>query len=129
MYGQSWEDTAMLTLDFPSGVFATLDSSWSRPKTYKTWGDVTIKVTGDAGVIEMDMFSQNMDVFTDQGHGLAGFGSDLDASMVAAFIKSLQKDEEPPVTAWDGLQAARVALAGYASVKAGSPVHPCSDPL
>jgi predicted dehydrogenase len=129
MYSQSWEDTAMLTLEFPSGIFATLDSSWSRPQKYKTWGDVTMKVVGEAGVIEMDMFGQAFDLYTPEGHSLAGFGSDMDASMVGAFLRAIQDDTEPPVTGWDGLQAARVALAGYESVKAGTPVHPCSDPL
>lgn len=36
MHGQEWDDTAMLTLEFPGGLFATLDSSWSRSKSYKT---------------------------------------------------------------------------------------------
>lgn len=53
--GATWEDSAMLTLDYPSGVFATLDSSWSRPRSFYTWGDVTMKIVGEEGVIELDM--------------------------------------------------------------------------
>lgn len=125
MYGQDWEDTAMLTLTFASGVVATLDSSWSRPKSYKTWGDVTMNVVGDKGTIELDMFNQQFDVYGEgaKSHTIASFGSDLDYALVSAFVDSIVRGTEPPVTGFDGLQAARVALAGYESAKKGQPVH------
>lgn len=125
MYGQSWEDTAMLTLTFENGVVATLDSSWSRPKSYKTWGDVTMNVVGDKGTIELDMFNQQFDVYGDgaKSHTVASFGSDLDYALVASFVDAVVNDKAPSVTGFDGLQAARVALAGYESAKKGQPVH------
>jgi len=125
MYGQDWEDTAMLTLTFANGVVATLDSSWSRPKSYKTWGDVTMNVVGDKGTIELDMFNQQFDVYGEgaKSHTIASFGSDLDYALVSAFVDSIVRGTEPPVTGYDGLQAARVALAGYESAKKGQPVH------
>ena len=124
MYDEKWEDTAMLTLEFASGIFATLDSSWSRPKSYKTWGDVTMNVVGEAGVLELDLFAQQFDVYTagKATHTVAGFGSDLDGALVAAFVDCIVKDTAPPVTGFDGLQAARVALAGYESARRGAPV-------
>lgn len=122
MYGKDWEDTAMLTLDFPSGVFATLDSSWSRPQSYKTWGDVMMNVVGENGVIEMNMFAQSIDVYSEDKHSAAGYGSNIDHSMVAAFVDSVANNTAPPITGWDGVQAARVALGGYESVMKGEPV-------
>lgn len=129
MYGQSWEDTAMLTIQFPNGVFATLDSSWSRPSSYKTWGGVTMNVVGDEGVIEMDMFNQTIDRFSNETntHTLSGYGSDADSAMVDAFLNCVIEDDAPPVSGWDGLQAARVALAGYESVRKGKPILVSSD--
>jgi len=117
MYGKDWDDTAMLTLEYPSGIFATLDSSWSRPTSYKTWGDVTINVVGENGVIEIDLFGQAFDHYAnDNGkHGLAGYGSDIDAGLVDDFIRFAKGEIEGPVTAMDGLAAVRVALAGYRS--------------
>ena len=115
MYGESWEDTAMLTLEFENGVFATLDSSWSRPKGFKTWGDVTMIIVGDQGVIELDMFGQGLDIYQEK-HKTAGWGSDLDEPLVADFMNCIKNDTAPPITGIDGLQAARVAIAGYASV-------------
>jgi predicted dehydrogenase len=124
MYGENWDDTAMLTLEFPSGVFATLDSSWSRPQSFKTWGDVTMSVTGDKGVIELDMFGCGLDHYHEGPvtHSLAGYGTNLDAAMIAGFVDACLNDTDVPVTLKDGLQASRVALAGYRSARLGQPV-------
>lgn len=125
MYGKDWEDTAMLTLEFPGGLFATLDSSWSRPSSYKTWGDVTMNVVGEKGAIEMDMFGQSVDVYTneDNRHNLFGYGSNLDSLLVDAFFDCLD-GAEAVVSGFDGLQAARIALAGYESARTRRPVAP-----
>lgn len=123
VYGKDWEDTAMLTLEFPSGVFATLDSSWSRPQNYRTWGDVTMNVVGENGTIEMNMFGTEIQVSTlSTGHQSHGWGSDADALMVDEFVRACLEDREPLVTGLDGLQAARVAMAGYQSAAAKEPV-------
>lgn len=125
MYGKDWEDTAMLTIEFPSGVFATLDSSWSRPASFKTWGDVTMTVVGDRGLIEVDLFNQSWDVYrnsSNPSHNLGFFGSDTDSLLVADFMRAIVEDREPTVTGHDGLQAAKWALAGYHSVQEGQPV-------
>jgi predicted dehydrogenase len=112
----------MVTIEFPNGVFATLDSSWSRPQNYKTWGDVTMNVVGDAGVVEMDMFGQAVETYgKSSGYAAAGFGADLDALLVDEFVTACLADRAPEVTCFDGAQAARVALAGYASVVSGQP--------
>jgi predicted dehydrogenase len=124
IHGQEWEDTAMLTLEYASGIFATLDSSWSRPKSYHTWGDVTMNVVGDAGIIELDMFGPAVDLYADEGarHTSQGYGSDLDALLIDAFLRSILDGTPTPVSVEDGLLAARVALAGYRSAEAGEPV-------
>ena len=124
MYGQEWDDTAMLTIDFPSGIFATLDSSWSRPQSYKTWGDVTMNVVGDSGVIELNMFGQEIDRYNDSKvtHTVGGYGSNLDAAMVDDFVRICIDDRPSPITANDGIQAARVAIGGYQSARSGQPV-------
>jgi predicted dehydrogenase len=124
IHGEMWEDTAMLTLEFPSGVFATLDSSWSRPKSFRTWGDVTMQVVGDAALIEVDMFGQEVQVWSDEamGHCVAWYGSSLDGALVDAFVRAALDGTEPPVTGEDGLAAARVAFAGYESARSGEAV-------
>lgn len=115
MHGQEWEDTAHLTLDFPSGVFATLDSSWSRHANYKAWGDVTLRVTGEKGVIEADLFGQGL-MQTQDNVRLLGTGSDLDGLMIDEFLSAVKERRKPMVTAEDGLRASRIALEAYESV-------------
>lgn len=124
MHGKAWDDTAMVTIEFGSGVFATLDSSWSRPTSYKTWGDVTMNVIGEKGVMELDMFGPAVDVYSNEGrsHSVAGYASDMDALMVNDFIRCVLDDTESPIGLHDGLQAARVAIRGYESAKSGQPV-------
>ncbi|HRI44053.1 MAG TPA: Gfo/Idh/MocA family oxidoreductase [Fimbriimonadaceae bacterium] len=124
MYARAWEDVAMLTLEYDDGFFATLDSSWSRPKSYKTWGDVTMNAVFENAVIELDLFNPHIDVFRDETmrHTLAGYGSDLDRLLVADFVRCVVEDLPPPVTGEDGLAAARVAFAGYRSAERGEPV-------
>jgi predicted dehydrogenase len=119
IYGQEWEDTAMVTMKFPSGVFATLDSSWSRPAGYKTWGDVTMNVVGEKGVLELDMFGTEIQKYSNEGksHVAMSFGSNLDALLVDEFLSAINGHRDPCVTGRDGLEAAKVAFAGYASLE------------
>lgn len=117
IYHEKWEDTAVLLLNYPSGVFVTLDSSWSNPQNYKTWGDVTMRVVGTDGVIELDMFGQEIDTYrADKRYGVTSFTSHLDKEMVLEFLRSITEQRTPRVTGADGLAATRVALMGYESL-------------
>lgn len=120
MYRKSWDDTAMLHVEFENGVFTTIDASWSRPKSYKTWGDVKMNIVGEKGVIEIDLFSQAFDLYR-ENHGLAGFGTSADRILVDSFIASLSG---APIVATmeDGLRASSIAIAGYESAKSNEPI-------
>lgn len=118
-----FEDTGFLALTFENGVFATLDSSWSRPKTFPTWGDVTLGVTGTRGVIDIDLFGQEMTLYDDRNSRVAyeGWGSNIDQAMVAAFVRAVRAGEPVPVTGEDGLRTVEVVDAAYRSVATGQP--------
>ena len=124
-YHQDWEDTGFLTINYDGGVFATLDTSWSRPKTFPTWGDVTMQVVGTGGVLDMDMFAQNL-VHYDDSAGRTGWshwGSGMDAGLVADFLRLTAGEAAPDLaTGEDGLRALAVALAAYRSAGTGQPV-------
>jgi predicted dehydrogenase len=120
MYSQEWDDTAMLHIKFANGVFASLDASWSRPKGYKTWGDVKMNVVGEKGVIELDLFAQAFDVYTDH-HWLAGYGSGLDDLLIEDFITGIHAGKAP-ISVEDGIAASKIAIAGYESAKTGQPI-------
>ncbi len=122
MYGGESDDTAKLTISFPGGIFAALDSSWSRPQSFKTWGDVTMRVIGSTGTIDADLFNSGLETYGKDGCTLLGVGADLDKLMVEEFLTAINEDRTPCVTIDDGLKASRVAIAGYESVKTGQPV-------
>ena len=62
------DDAAILTLEleggsFADGAFATIDPSWSRGEGYPTWGDVTLRISGTSGVLDVDPFAQPLRTF------------------------------------------------------------------
>lgn len=125
MFGKDFDDTGLLTIEFSNGMFATLDASWSRPKSYATWGNVKMDVTGDAGVASMDMFAQKIDAFYDKpmSYKYDYWGDNIDLGLVASFARAIGEDTPVEVTGEDGAKALAVALAAYESAKTGKPVE------
>ncbi len=121
----TYDDTGFLTIGYEGGVFATLDTSWSRPKTYPTWGDVTLQVVGTQGVLDLDLFAQSLTHYDDRSGQVAWpyWGSGTDDGLVADFVRLVLGEEAPDLaTGEDGLRALEVALAAYRSAEAGQPV-------
>ncbi|MBC8101980.1 MAG: Gfo/Idh/MocA family oxidoreductase [Cytophagales bacterium] len=118
-----FDDTGFLALNFESGIFGTLDASWSRPASFPTWGDVTLGVTGTKGVLEMNLFAQESVLYSDKTGGVTyqGWGSDIDYGMVAAFVEAVESGSPVPITGIDGLRAVEVVEAAYASAKTNQP--------
>ena len=124
MNHQNYEDVVFLTMEFEDGIFATLDSSWSRCKSYPTWGDVTLAVVGDKGVMNLDMFAQNLIHYSDRSGKTAWkhWGKNIDMEMMKAFVHTVKTGEKPPISGIDGLRAVEVVQAAYRSVEAGEPI-------
>jgi UDP-N-acetylglucosamine 3-dehydrogenase len=119
MYHQSWEDSGFLTITYANGTFATLDSSWSRPKkSFSTWGDVTMEIVATGGVVQVDMFAQAMNHYSEKNssHRMVGWGSDIDTGLITDFIAA-SRGERPSrlASGIDGLKALEVAIAAYES--------------
>jgi UDP-N-acetylglucosamine 3-dehydrogenase len=124
LYGQTWDDSGLLTMEWADGAFATLDCSWSRPKSFPTWGDVTLKVVGERGNAEADLFGQHVTRYPAQAEPprWQNWGSNLDALMIEDFLRAVRGDRAPRSSGEDGLAALRVALAAYASAEQSQPV-------
>lgn len=120
-----FDDTGFLTITYDGGAFATIDTSWSRPKSFPTWGDVTLQIMGSGGVADIDLFAQAVTHFDDARPAVewAGWGSNIDKLMVLDFLR-LCRGEEPTAlaTGEDGLRALEVALAAYRSAEVKGPV-------
>jgi predicted dehydrogenase len=123
------DDCGLLMLEFENGVFASHDPSWSRCKTYPTWGDVTMEIVGTNGVIELDAFKQNFTVYSDSDQKVSQeyWGYSYDVELVADFINCIKEDRDPSISGYDGLKAMEVALAAYESTKLKKPFRIKND--
>jgi len=118
------EDTGLLSIIFENGIFATIDASWSRPKSFPIWGDVNIEMVTEKGVVEMEVFSQTMELYNDKSMSASwiDWGANMDLLMIQNFISSIKNGKPVEVTGYDGLKAMEVALAAYRSLELKEPV-------
>jgi myo-inositol 2-dehydrogenase/D-chiro-inositol 1-dehydrogenase len=121
---EEFDDVAFLSMSFRRGVFGTLDASWSRPKSFPTWGDVTLELVTEKGTLSMDMFAQNLVLYSDATNSVSwhNWGGNMDDGLVAAFVAAIAEGSPVPISGEDGLRAAEVALAAYRSAEQQSPV-------
>ncbi|WP_457637662.1 Gfo/Idh/MocA family protein [Oceanithermus sp.] len=122
-------DTAgLLLLRMQNGIPASIDASWSRPSHYPRWGHVRMEVVGSKGTALLDAFAGHLHVWRKgsarRAYEWVGYHPDPNQGMMEAFVDSLRREVEPPVSWRDGFEAMRVALAAYASAEQGEPVVP-----
>lgn len=115
----------LVTLRLASGAGATLDCSWSRPRTYPRWGHLRLDVIGTRGLQSLDAFAESLAVTGAAGRHWVGYGTDLNALMLEDFL-NLCTGERPSLGAdWNaGYEALRVVLAAYESQARGRAVGP-----
>jgi predicted dehydrogenase len=128
--GLPTDDVGLLLLGLDGGISASLDASWSRARTWPIWGGVTMDVIGDRGVLSLNAFNQNVQLFDDRagGYSLVPFAESGDPPLVRGFVDAIRNDTAPPVTGEDGLRALEVALCAYESARRREPVA-CPDCL
>lgn len=122
------DDTAIVTLDLEGGpvadgAFATIDPSWSRGDGYPTWGDVTLRIAGTSGVLDVDPFAQPLRTF-DHMKGTPSWsyvGEDMNALMLADFVRGVTEGEPSGASGLDGLRTLEIVLAAYHSGKDHEP--------
>jgi len=114
------ERTAGLVLDYPDGVYATIDPSWARPESYPTWGGLSLSVVGRRGTGSARPFARRVDAWLLPPRWLRDV-DDLDAAMLADFVRAVRSGGVPRATGMDGLAALRVVRAAQASLRSGRP--------
>lgn len=124
IWGVPIDDCGLLSLELEGGIIMTQDPSWSRPRTYPTWGNVTLELVGTEGVIYLDAFAENFLIYNDQKEKVSRetYGEDMDFKLIQDFIEMVEQDREPSITGYDGLKALEVALAAYQSAQTNQPV-------
>jgi len=124
-YNLEVEDAGLLSLTFEDGVYATLDTSWSRPKeSYPSWGDVVLDFTGTLGMLHIDLSSQNILLFNNDEvrAKLVGWGDNLDFLLLEDWIKAIREKRQPICSGLDGLKALEVTVGAYESIRLKRPV-------
>jgi predicted dehydrogenase len=117
------ETSGVVMLDFPGGVFASVDCSWNRPLDYPTWGGIGLSVVGDRGTVEVDPMRQRLTRFGGgDTFGWIPWGVDINQLMIEEFLAAVRERREPAVTGREGLVATTVALAALESAAAGTPI-------
>ncbi|HBZ82726.1 MULTISPECIES: Gfo/Idh/MocA family protein [Brevibacillus] len=111
------EDCGMVSLVLESGVIVGIDPSWSRPKTFPTWGDVTMRIVGTQGTVEVDVFRQHLLHYNDQAGKLnqLPWAVDMDARLIADFVQAVKEKRAPSISGLDGLRTLEVVKAAYES--------------
>ncbi|PAV31211.1 dehydrogenase [Virgibacillus profundi] len=109
------EDAGLVTLELESGVIVSIDPSWSRPKTFPTWGDVTMEIVGTEGTIAVDAYKQHSLLYNDTDGKIQQmpWAEDMDAGLVNDFIDCVKNDRKPFISGTDGLRTLEVVKAAY----------------
>ncbi len=118
------DDLGSLNLEMEGGIQVSHLASWSRPKSYPTWGDVTLEIICEGGVINVDAFNQKITIFDDKARCVswAGWGDNPDLGLIRDFVDAVRDRREPPVTGMDGLRATEVTAAAYKAFRTGKVV-------
>ncbi|QGH36625.1 gfo/Idh/MocA family oxidoreductase [Gracilibacillus salitolerans] len=118
------EDCGQVILEFASGIVVTIDPSWSRPKTFPIWGDVTLEFFGDQGTCNVDAFKEHTLLFNDRDNKLEHlvWSDDMDERLIKDFLHCVTESRPPFITGEDGLRTLEVVKAAYQSNQQKRPI-------
>ncbi|KKI89033.1 dehydrogenase [Bacillus sp. SA1-12] len=116
-YDLDVEDCGIVTIELESGVVVTIDPSWSRPKTFPTWGDVTMEIIGTKGNLSVDVFKQHSLHYDDAQNKIVQlpWAEDMDQGLIHDFISCVKEERTPSITGEDGLRTLEVVKGAYES--------------
>lgn len=115
------DDLGCLHLEMEGGIRVSHVASWSRPKSFPTWGDVTLELVTAKGVIRVDGFNQNVNLYSDKAMKAQWvyWGSNPDLGLIADFAEAVDERRPPAITGIDGLRAVEVTVAACKSARTG----------
>jgi predicted dehydrogenase len=115
------DDVGSLHLETEDGIIVSHIASWNRPPSFPTWGDVTLEIVCENGVVSVDAFNQKVNVYNNDRMKAewAYWGSNPDLGLVQDFVEAVDAKRDPSVTGIDGLRAVEVTVAALKSVQSG----------
>jgi len=63
--GIGTDDVGVLHLEMEGGIKVSHIASWNRSKSFPTWGDVTMEIIAENGVLNVDACKQKINVYND----------------------------------------------------------------
>jgi UDP-N-acetylglucosamine 3-dehydrogenase len=123
--GLGIDDEGTLSFTLATGAYGTLEASWSRPESFPGWGDITIQIVGEKGVMRVNVYGQRLDVYSNHAGNARWvlWGSDIALGQIRDFTQMIATGREPSSTGYDGLKALEAALAAYRASETGQPVR------
>lgn len=110
------------TIEWDGGAISTLTAGWANPAGFPSFLDARFEVVGSKGAARVEHPYQEIRV-SDQSRFERVAAARSDAVWnLDAFIHSVRRDEEPPITGEDGLKALELMLACYRSSELGEEV-------
>jgi isopentenyl phosphate kinase len=98
------DDVGSLHLETEDGIIVSHIASWNRPPSFPTWGDVTLEIVCENGVVNVDAFNQKVNVYNNDRVRAewAYWGSNPDLGLVRDFIDAVDQRREPRISGVDG---------------------------
>lgn len=119
----SVETSATVMVNYPGGVFGSIDCSWNRPLSYPTWGGFAFSIIGDKGTIELEPMRQRLIQFGGKTpFNWIPWGPDANQVMIQEFVDSIREKRTPFSSGADGNRATQIAIAALSSVQTTEPV-------
>jgi len=119
--GYDVEDVVFTTLRFASGAIGCGEFGWILPVNHPSGHDFRLDITGTHGALTIDEAHDGLSVAGVERYIQPPVQART-APVVAAFLECILLDKKPPVTAEDGREALRIAIAAQKSAAIGLPV-------
>lgn len=118
------ETGGLVTVQYPSGVVATIDCSWSWPLSSATWGGLTLQVVAERGTVTVSPFAKGVAGHDAHGETWTPVGADLDALLLEEFVRAVREGRQPQPDAGVGIRTVEIVKAAQASAaRDGEVVH------
>lgn len=118
------EDIVVLSMAMQDGTPLTHDGSWRQPKSWDFWGDVTMRLIGTKGVLEIDCFDQTLtqttDIGQDPGIDSVYWGTDMNKELLRDFVTAVSAGEQPEISGQEGVREVQIVEAVYESVESNN---------
>ncbi|MGH3380090.1 MAG: Gfo/Idh/MocA family protein [Actinoallomurus sp.] len=120
--GAQVETGGLVTVTYPSGVIATIDCSWSQPRTAATWGGLSLEVIGTNGGVKIAPFGTHVGGYGPDGAIWLSYGPDFDALMIDEFLTAIRTGRGPQPDGGVGVRTTAIMAAAQRSAHTGAVV-------